>query len=129
MPSLRTLAIVLSVMVVAAVATMFLVALVQLRTDLPPKGPACDYELEPMSGGYPGGVERIEWGLTPDRTCEVVAGPLAGRRFTGTADDLAMAMGRFLAGVAAGVVVGGAAVVRLGRRRASAQVSGATSPA
>ena len=41
--------------VVAGIVAMAVVAVVQLRIDLPPAGPACDYEVEDASGGSPGG--------------------------------------------------------------------------
>jgi hypothetical protein len=114
--------------VATGLAAMAVVALVQLRIDLPPEGPTCDYEIEDASGGSPGGVERIDWGVLPERRCEVVDGPLAGQRFTGTADDVVIGVVRLLAGIGAGSLAGAAVILRLTHRRSSPLVSGVDTP-
>ena len=125
---IRALALGALATVVTGLAAMAVVALVQLRIDLPPEGPTCDYEVEDASGGSPGGVERIDWGVMPDRRCEVVDGPLAGQRFTGTADDVAIGVVRLLVGVGAGSLVGAAVVLRAAHRRTSSLVRGVITP-
>ena len=73
-------------------------------------------------------MERVEWRLVPDRRCEVIDGPLAGQRFTGTGDDAAEGVVRLGAGITAASLVGAAAVVRLVRRPEDSLVSGVDAP-
>lgn len=65
---------------IAALAPFWLT----VRSDLNPPGAACWFEHDPGSGRSAVGVERIDWGLAPQRVCTVIGSvnlPTSGPEF------------------------------------------------
>ena len=66
---LPTPLVVIGVAVAAMVVTVVLASWVALPMELPPAGTGCDYAHNPDSGPSGSGIERVDWGLLPERVC------------------------------------------------------------
>jgi hypothetical protein len=78
---------------------------IALVTDLPPRGPTCDYELDPGSGfSGTSNDERVEWGLVPTRVCVYTLTDRDGSAYTGTYDGGYGQLGSFLLACLTGLV-------------------------
>jgi len=98
------------------VGGLAVLAWARLPSEIPPEGPGCSFEIDSGSGPSSSfGVERIDWGVIPQRVCVATlrSGEIRTYPDLRTAGDLVS----LVVGLGAACLVGTGVAVRVGRPR------------